>query len=123
VIERSLENEVLMSELAMDRFQVATEPAEKGGSFWHKLAFLHLNTVGDLAAESVAEWSGGAAPSTLLPAGRVVIRDSATGNEVWHVNSSDLTGGTTPEQLQNNIEYDLGVLSIEAFETKWGIAD
>jgi hypothetical protein len=109
-----------MSELAIDRYQVETEPAEADGSFWHKLAFLRLNLAGDLAAESVAEWSGGTAPS-VLPASRVVIRESVSGREVWHVNSSDLSGGTTLEQLQDNVQHDLGVLSTEDFAAKWGI--
>jgi hypothetical protein len=109
-----------MSDFTVNHFEVDEEPGELTGSFWHKLAFMRLNIVGDLAAQAVASQSGEAAPSA-LPGSRIVIREIASGNEVWHVNPSDVTGGTTPDQLRNSIEADLSALSVRAFVAKWGL--
>jgi hypothetical protein len=110
-----------MSDLAINQFEVDVEPGELNGSFWHKLAFLRLNTVGNLAAQAVESESGGAAPN-VLPGSRIVIREAAGGKEVWHINASDVTGGTTPDQLRDDIEGDLNAPSVSAFTTKWGIS-
>lgn len=111
-----------MSDSAKSRFEVDVQPAELSGSFWHRLAFFRLNLVGKAAAQAVASESGGAVPS-VLPGSRIVIRDIATRAEVWHVNSSDITGGTSPEQLRSDIESDLSTLSVAGFTAKWGIRD
>jgi hypothetical protein len=110
-----------MSEMAVERFQVDLEPGESAGSFWHRLTSVHLDFAGDLAARAVAAESGGAVPA-LFSGGRIVIRESSSGRELWHVNASEMMGGTSPEQLMANIQNDLEILSADQFAVKWGIA-
>jgi hypothetical protein len=50
-----------------------------------------------------------------------VIREVASGKEVWQVATSDLTGGTSPDQLLDDIQSDLDAMSVEHFGAKWGI--
>jgi hypothetical protein len=109
-----------VSEPASTRFGVDLEPAVASRSFWRRLAFARVNFVGNLAAEAVASKQGDATP-TVLPGSRIVVREIATGKEVWQVAASDATGGTTPEQLRDDIQSDLETMSVEQFSAKWGI--
>jgi hypothetical protein len=108
-----------MADGPIDRFNVDIEPEERSGSFWQKLLFLRVDTVGELAAQSVAAEQGGTAQSA-LPGSRIVIGDTTTGNEVWHINASDLTGGTSLDQLQTDIGDDLSALTIEQLRREVG---
>jgi hypothetical protein len=110
-----------VSELAGTRFGVDLEPAVASRSFWRRLAFARLNFVGNLAAEAVASEQGGP-PSTVLAGSRIVIRDLASSKEVWQLTTSDVTGGTNPEQMVDDIQSDLDEMSVEQFGAKWGIA-
>jgi hypothetical protein len=109
-----------MAEPASARFGVALEPGVVSRSFWRRLAFARLNFVGNLAAESVASEQGAATP-TVFAGSRIVIREVASGKEVWQLAASDATGGTTPEQLLDDIQSDLESMSVEQFGAKWGI--
>jgi hypothetical protein len=109
-----------VSEPASTRFGVDLEPAVASRSFWRRLAFARLNFVGNLAAEAVASEQGDVAP-TVLPGSRIVIREVASGKEVWQLAASDVTGGTTAEQLQDDIQSDLEEMSVAQFSAKWGI--
>ena len=109
-----------MSELASTRFGVDVEPAVASRSFWRRLVFTRLNIVGNLAAEAVASGERTGAP-TALPGSRIVIREVASGKEVWQIATSDVTGGTSPDQLLDDIQRDLDATSIEHFSARWGI--
>ena len=109
-----------MSELASTRFGVDLEPAVASRSFWRRLAFARLNFVGNLAAEAVTSEQG-TAPPTALAGSRIVIRELASSNVVWQLATSDVTGGTSPEQIVDDIQNDLGEMSVEQFGAKWGI--
>lgn len=108
-----------MSELASTRFGVDLEPAVASRSFWRRLAFARLNFVGNLAAESVASEQS-AAPPSVLAGSRIVIRELASSKVVWQLATSDVTGGTSPEQMVDDIQSDLDDMSVKQFGAKWG---
>jgi hypothetical protein len=110
-----------VSELASTRFEVDLEPAVASRSFWRRLAFTRLNFVGNLAAEAVASEQG-AAPPTVLAGSRIVIRELPSSKVVWQLATSDVTGGTSPEEMVDDIQRDLEEMSVEQFSAKWGIA-
>ena len=110
-----------MSEAANTQFGVDLEPAVASRSFWRRLAFARLNLVGNLAAGAVASEQGTGAP-TALTGSRIVVREIASGKEVWQVAASDITGGTSPERLLDDIQSDLDAMSVEQFSAKWGIS-
>jgi hypothetical protein len=110
-----------VAEPASTRFGVDLEPAVASRSFWRRLAFARLNFVGNLAAEAVASEQGAGTP-TALAGSRIVIREVASGKEVWQVATSDITGGTSPEQMLDDIQSDLESMSVEHFVEKWGIS-
>lgn len=110
-----------MPEPASTRFGVDAEPVVASRSLWRKLTFARLNLVGNLAAEAVSTGQGGG-PPTALAGTRIVIRETASGKEVWQVAASDITGGASPEQLLDNIQHDLEALSVDRFAAKWGLS-
>ena len=109
-----------MPELASTRFGVDVEPVVASRSFCRRLVFARLNFVGNVAAGAVAKSDGTGAPAA-LPGSRIVIRELASGKEDWQIAAADVTGGTSPGQLLDDIQSDLDAMSVEHFGAKWGI--
>jgi hypothetical protein len=107
-----------VTDLASSRFGVDIEPATASRSFWRKLLFARLNFASNLAAGAVAAEQGDQPPRA-LDGSRIVVSESTSGKEVWQLAIADVTGGTSPEQLLDDIRNDL---SIQQFIAKWGIA-
>ena len=105
---------------ASSSYEVSVESASPR-SFWRKLFFSRLNIEANLAAEAVQRQSGGPAPSAFAGPTRIVVRNRQTGAEVWHADTADLSGGTTPEQVLDDVEHDLDLLDVDVFRTKYGI--
>ncbi|HEY5274256.1 MAG TPA: hypothetical protein VIJ34_13615 [Acidimicrobiales bacterium] len=69
-----------------------------------------MNFVGNVAAEAVASSEGTRARAE-LPGSRIVIRELASGKEDWQIAAADVTGGTSPGQLLDDIQRDLDAMS------------